>query len=64
MNTTLTPGVRKLPSPLNLQMLKALQTSPSSGTPIALTAPLTAGALVGISNGDFATTAWDQRGAA
>jgi DNA/RNA endonuclease G (NUC1)/PKD repeat protein len=65
MNTTLTPGVRKLPSQLNLQMLQALQTGSSSGTPVALTAPLTAGALTGINNGDFTTaTAWSQRGAA
>jgi Bacterial Ig domain len=67
MNTSLKPGVRKLPSTLNLAMIDALnsgigsQESRIGGT---ITAPLTAGALLAINNGDFSTTAdWNTAGA-
>ncbi|MBE9050263.1 PKD domain-containing protein [Nostocales cyanobacterium LEGE 11386] len=72
MNNTLAPGVRKLPSWLNLQMLTAIRNTtvaPSSTT--QLTAPLTAILLADITNGNFTETdttkpeyAWTTRGAA
>jgi Bacterial Ig domain len=65
MNTTLTPGVRKLPSALDIQILNTLrnpQPIANSTTP-ALTAPLNAGALIAINNGSFDTnTDWYTRG--
>jgi DNA/RNA endonuclease G (NUC1) len=65
MNTTLTPGVRKLPSALDIQILNTLrnpQPIANSTTP-ALTAPLNAGALIAINNGGFDTnTDWYTRG--
>ncbi len=67
MNTTLRPGVRKLPSLLNLQILNALRSEGvregvSEGL---LTAPLTSDPLLGINNGTFDTQEnWSTRGAA
>ncbi|MGB7380658.1 MAG: PKD domain-containing protein [Rivularia sp. (in: cyanobacteria)] len=67
MNTTLRPGVRKLPSLLNLQILNALRSEgvregESEGI---LTAPLTSTPLIGINNGTFDTQDnWSTRGAA
>uniref|UniRef100_UPI0039C6C1AB cadherin-like domain-containing protein n=1 Tax=Calothrix sp. CCY 0018 TaxID=3103864 RepID=UPI0039C6C1AB len=68
MNTTLKPGVRKLPSLLNLQILNFLHGSEgvregvSEGT---LIAPLTSTPLYGINNGTFDTQeTWSTRGAA
>jgi DNA/RNA endonuclease G (NUC1) len=65
MNTTLRPGMRKLPTALDLAILNAIwgaeltvQNSASN-----LSAPLTAGALIGINNGNFDTsTNWSIRG--
>ncbi|MBW4557767.1 MAG: PKD domain-containing protein [Trichormus sp. ATA11-4-KO1] len=72
MNNTLSPGLRKLPSWLNLQMINAIRNTtvaPSSTT--QLTAPLTAILLADITNGNFNfsdTTkpeyGWTTRGAA
>lgn len=69
MNTTLTPGVRKLPSDLDLQILKAIQSTPSPKTQgdKLLKAPLNTPPLIGINNGDFSQPAqpnWDTRGSA
>nr|WP_250855216.1 PKD domain-containing protein [Anabaena sp. CCAP 1446/1C] len=71
INNSLAPGVRKLPSWLNLQMLNAIRTTtvaPSSTT--QLTAPLTAILLADITNGNFNETdptkpefGWTTRGA-
>ncbi|WP_242067228.1 hypothetical protein [Leptolyngbya sp. FACHB-711] len=70
MNTTLAPGVRKLPSALNLKILETIrawaeeQGSKGAGE-LSLTSPLTAPALIGIQNGSFdSPTGWDTRGAA
>jgi hypothetical protein len=57
MNTSLKPGVRKLSSILNLAMIDAINAgigSRESGIGGIITAPLSAGALIGITNGDFA----------
>jgi PKD repeat protein len=65
MNTTLTPGVRKLPSALDIQILNTLRNpQPINSTAItSLTAPLSAGALIAINNGSFDTnTDWYTRG--
>jgi hypothetical protein len=64
MNTTLTPGVRKLPSALDIQILNTLRQPTSLTTqPALLTAPLSAGALIAINNGSFDTnTDWYTRG--
>jgi hypothetical protein len=66
MNTSLKPGVRKLPSALNLAMIDAINAGVGgwvSGVGIN-PAHLTAGALIGINNGDFNTTAdWNTAGA-
>ncbi|MGB3639369.1 MAG: DNA/RNA non-specific endonuclease, partial [Rivularia sp. (in: cyanobacteria)] len=67
MNTTLRPGVRKLPSLLNLQILNTLRSEGvregvSEGE---LIAPLTSAPLLGINNGTFDTQdIWSTRGAA
>jgi hypothetical protein len=67
MNTSLKPGVRKLPSALNLAMINAINAgigSRESGIGGTISAPLTAGALLAINNGDFSTTAdWNTAGA-
>ncbi len=64
MNTTLTPGVRKLPSALDIAILNTLRQPTSLTTqPALLTAPLSAGALIAINNGSFDTnTDWYTRG--
>jgi PKD domain/Bacterial Ig domain len=66
MNTSLKSGVRKLPSALNLAMIGAINAGVGgrvSGVGIN-TAHLTAGALIGITNGDFTTpTTWNTAGA-
>ena len=66
MNNTLTPGVRKLPSQLNLQILNTIRNSTTTNTNIAsLTAPLTSTPLIGILNGTFDTNeSWTTLGAA
>ncbi len=67
MNTSLKPGVRKLPSALNLAMINATNAgigNRESGIGGTISAPLTAGALLAINNGDFSTTAdWNTAGA-
>jgi len=67
MNTSLKTGVRKLPSTLNLAMINAINTgveSWKSGISGTITAPLTAGALIAINNGDFTTPdSWNTAGA-
>ncbi|WP_404791342.1 PKD domain-containing protein [Altericista sp. CCNU0014] len=65
MNTTLTPGVRKLPSALDIQILNAVRGSQFAvrGSELAPAAALSAGALIGINNGGFDTvTDWYTRG--
>jgi hypothetical protein len=65
MNTSLKPGVRKLPSALNLAMMNAINSGIGSQKSAieGITAPLTAGALLAINNGDFSTnTGWDMEG--
>jgi large repetitive protein len=65
MNTTLTPGVRKLPSALDIQLLNAIHNTQFATNTAALapTAALSAGALIGIDNGSFDTnTDWTTRG--
>ncbi len=68
MNTTLRPGVRKLPSLLNLQILSTLRGSEGVREGVSegiLTAPLTSTPLFGINNGTFDTQeTWSTRGAA
>ncbi len=68
MNTSLKPGVRKLPSALNLAMIDAINAGVGSresgigGT--VNSANLTAGALLGINNGNFDnSTTWNTVGA-
>jgi PKD domain/Bacterial Ig domain len=67
MNTSLKPGVRKLPSSLDLGILNAINAgvgSRVSGVATVNPAHLTAGALIGITNGDFTTpTTWNTAGA-
>jgi PKD repeat protein len=65
MNTSLKPGVRKLPSALDLSILNTLwNNKPTTNQQINTTANLTAGALIGITNGDFTTpTTWNTTGA-
>jgi large repetitive protein len=73
MNTTLTPGVRKLPSALDIQILNAIHHSPFiiSNAELVPTAPLNAGALIAINNGSYSlrerfainsNTDWTTRG--
>jgi large repetitive protein len=65
MNTTLTPGVRKLPSALDIQILNAIHNAQfaTHSADLAPTAALSAGALIGIDNGSFDTnTDWTTRG--
>jgi Bacterial Ig domain len=65
MNTSLKPGVRKLPSSLDLAILNTIWSNqPTTSQQINTTAHLTAGALIGITNGDFTTpTTWNTLGA-
>ena len=69
MNTSLKPGVRKLPSALDLALVSDIAsawTTKGSGTLASGVNPahLTAGALIGITNGDFTTpTTWNTLGA-
>jgi Bacterial cadherin-like domain len=65
MNTSLKPGVRKLPSALDLAILNTLWSNkPTTSQQLSTTANLTAGALIGITNGDFTTpTTWNTAGA-
>jgi hypothetical protein len=67
MNTSLKPGVRKLPSTLDLAMIDAINSGVGgrvSGVGTLNSAHLTAGALIGINNGDFTTpTTWNTLGA-
>jgi hypothetical protein len=64
MNTSLKPGVRKLPSSLDLAILNTIWSNkPTTSQQINTTANLTAGALIGITNGDFTTpTTWNTAG--
>jgi hypothetical protein len=65
MNTSLKPGVRKLPSALDLAILNTIWSNkPTTSQQLSTTANLTAGALIGITNGDFTTpTTWNTLGA-
>jgi PKD domain/Bacterial Ig domain len=67
MNTSLKPGVRKLPSAMDWAMIDALNSGVEgrvSGVGTVNPAHLTAGALLAINNGDFATnTGWNTLGA-
>jgi PKD repeat protein len=72
MNNTLAPGVRKLPSWLNLQMVNAVRNNTATNNNIAtLSAPLSAILLAEITNGNFSESdttkpeyGWSTRGAA
>ncbi|MEH1764990.1 MAG: hypothetical protein V7L30_00790 [Nostoc sp.] len=68
MNTSLSPGVRKLPSLIDLQILNAVRSLEWGSGGVggnALQAPLNSDPLIGILNGDFDTQAdWSTRGAA
>jgi hypothetical protein len=67
MNTSLKPGVRKLPSAMDWAIINALNSGVGSGVSGVGTvnpAHLTADALIGITNGDFTTpTTWNTAGA-
>jgi DNA/RNA endonuclease G (NUC1) len=65
LNTSLKPGIRKLPSEIDLQIIKALNAGFSNANSTINPAHLSAGALeAAISNGNFSTTAdWQQEGA-
>jgi PKD repeat protein len=67
MNTSLKPGVRKLPSTMDWVILNAINSGVAnsmSGVATVNPAHLTAGALIGITNGDFTTpTTWNTAGA-
>jgi PKD domain/Bacterial Ig domain len=75
MNTSLKPGVRKLPSTMDWAIINAINSgvgSGVSGVGMFNPAHLTAGALIGITNGDFTTpfdsaqgkpTTWNTEGA-
>jgi DNA/RNA endonuclease G (NUC1) len=67
MNTSLKPGVRKLPSAMDWVIIDALNSGVGgrvSGVGTVNPAHLTAGALIGITNGDFTTsTTWNTAGA-
>jgi hypothetical protein len=65
MSTYLAPGMRKLPSQLELQMLADLRNSSSTRNPLAnSSARQQATPMVGITNGQFdqLLTQWDTRG--
>jgi DNA/RNA endonuclease G (NUC1)/PKD repeat protein len=66
MNTNLKPGVRKLPSAMDWAIIDALNSGVGSGVSGVTVNPahLTAGALIGITNGDFTiSTTWNTAGA-
>jgi hypothetical protein len=68
MNTSLKPGVRKLPSAMDWAIINAISGSGGVGAlgsnGVVNPAHLTAGALIGITNGDFTTpTTWNTVGA-
>jgi hypothetical protein len=67
MNTSLKPGVRKLPSAMDWAIINAINSGVANGVSSVGTvnpAHLTAGALIGITNGDFTTpTTWNTAGA-
>jgi hypothetical protein len=67
MNTSLKPGVRKLPSAMDWAIINAINSGVGggvSGVGTVNPAHLTAGALIGITNGDFTTsTTWNTAGA-
>jgi PKD domain/Bacterial Ig domain len=67
MNTSLKPGVRKLPSTMDWAIINAINSGVGTGMSSVATvnpAHLTAGALIGITNGDFTTpTTWNTAGA-
>jgi DNA/RNA endonuclease G (NUC1)/PKD repeat protein len=65
LNTSLKPGIRKLPSQLDLAIINQLYSHPTNQnpTPQNPNAALTAGALYAIENGDFTnTTGWNLQG--
>jgi large repetitive protein len=65
LNTSLKPGIRKLPSQLDLAIINQLYSNTTSQNPTKqnLNAALTAGALLAIENGDFTTTTgWNLQG--
>jgi PKD repeat protein len=67
LNTNLKPGIRKLPSTMDWAIINAINSGVGSGVSGVGTvnpAHLTAGALIGITNGDFTTsTTWNTLGA-
>ena len=71
LNTHLAPGMRKLPSELDVEILQALLKAENRGQKAeGLDAALTSDPLLAINNGDFAISdtttdsfAWDTRGA-
>jgi hypothetical protein len=67
LNTNLKPGIRKLPSTMDWAIINTINSDVGSGVSGVGTvnpAHLTAGALIGITNGDFtAPTTWNTLGA-
>jgi Bacterial Ig domain len=67
LNTNLKPGIRKLPSTMDWAIINAINSGVANGVSSVGTvnpANLTAGALIGITNGDFTTpTTWNTEGA-
>jgi DNA/RNA endonuclease G (NUC1) len=67
LNTNLKPGIRKLPSTMDWAIINAINSGVGSGVSGVGTvnpAHLTAGALIGITDGDFTTpTTWNTAGA-
>jgi PKD repeat protein len=68
LNTNLKPGIRKLPSTMDWAIINAISGNSGVGvlgsTGVTNPAHLTAGALIGITNGDFTTpTTWNTTGA-
>jgi hypothetical protein len=67
LNTNLKPGIRKLPSTMDWAIINAINSGVANGVSSVGTvnpAHLTAGALIGITNGDFTTpTTWNTAGA-
>jgi hypothetical protein len=67
LNTNLKPGIRKLPSTMDWAIINAINSGVGgrvSGVGTVNPAHLTAGALIGITNGDFTTsTTWNTEGA-
>jgi hypothetical protein len=65
LNTSLKPGIRKLPSQLDLAIINQLYSNTAGQNPTKQNpnAALTAGALFAIENGDFtSTTGWNLQG--